>query len=316
MVICRQNINNHLFKVNKKNLLIKFLLLTLSMGVAWGICYLISLTYVSVLYEFIIILVFGGLSAGSIAFLSVYLPAYYAYVFPMFIPVIIYNYLVFNMGRTIFATMFILFILMLLLSAIMNKKLLDKTFQLSQDKETLIYELQITSITDPLTGLYNRRHFEVLLPQELRRAKRNQYPLNLISIDIDNFKLINDNFGHPSGDKVLVSLGSLLTHICKRANDTIFRLGGDEFAAILVNQPLGESVHICHKINNLFKRNLLNDFKSKELAILNQVTLSMGIVNIHFNSSYNMETVINVADKALYQAKKNGKNQIVIEQIH
>ncbi|CAM2840084.1 two component response regulator with GGDEF domain [Legionella steigerwaltii] len=316
-LFCRHIIKNKLYEVKKQYILITFFLLTLVIGIAWGSCYLISLPYVTELYEFIIILVLGGMSAGSIASLSAYLPAYYAYIFPMFLPVIIYNYSVLDIDRTILATMFSLFIVMLIVSARINKNLLDRTFQLSQDRESLIFELQLISITDPLTGLYNRRHFEVLFPQELERAKRNRYPLNLIFMDVDNFKLINDNFGHLYGDKFLIGIGELLNGVCQRANDTIFRLGGDEFAAILANQPLGEALSICRTISNQFRENLLHgDFNMNEQTILEQVTLSMGLVNIHFESSSNIETVISLADKALYQAKKGGKNQIIIEQLH
>lgn len=315
---CRRIIKNNLDPGEKQSILIKFFFLTLLMGIAWGGCYLISLAYVTELYEFIIILVFGGMSAGSVATLSVCLPAYYAYIVPMFLPVIAYNYSVLDMDRALLATMFLLFVVMLLIAAKINMKLLHKTFQLSQERETLIYELQIISITDPLTGLYNRRHFEFLFPLELQRAKRNRYPINLISMDVDNFKLINDNFGHPYGDKFLIGIAELLNSVCQRTNDTLFRLGGDEFAAILANQPLEEALSVCQTINGLFQKKIVHadDSNINDQTILEQVTLSIGIVNIHFDYSSNIETVINLADKALYQAKKGGKNQIIIERLH
>ncbi|HAT8212037.1 TPA: GGDEF domain-containing protein, partial [Legionella pneumophila] len=90
--------------------LLKFFFLTFVMGSIWGTCYFITLPYLNDLHEFIIILVFGGMCAGAIASLSVYLPAYYAYVFPMLIPVIIYNYALLDLDRTILATMFLIFI--------------------------------------------------------------------------------------------------------------------------------------------------------------------------------------------------------------
>ena len=306
---CQKTIKNKLYKEKTQRTLIKFLLLTLIMGITWGSCYFISLPYVTDLHEFIIILVFGGMCAGSIASLSVYLPAYYAYILPMFLPVIIYNYSLFNMDRTILATMFFLFVVMLMISAKINKKLLDKTFQLS-------HKLQVISITDSLTGLYNRRHFEDILPREINRAKRNRYPLNLISIDVDNFKLINDNFGHPYGDNFLINIGKLLTHVCHRANDSLFRLGGDEFAVILTNQSLEETMSLCQLLSTQFISSC-NPVCSNlnEQSIFNKVTLSMGIVNIPSESLSNIEQIINIVDKALYQAKKNGKNQIIIKKL-
>lgn len=315
-VYCVQIIQKKLYEDNKHPILMRYILLTLVMGTAWGSCYFITLPYVTELHEFIIILVFGGMSAGSIASLSVYLPAYYAYILPMFLPIIFYNYSLLETDRTILATMFLFFIVMLIISAKINKKLLDENFLLSQEKDSLIHELQLISITDSLTGLYNRRHFEVILPQELNRAKRNRHSLNLISMDVDNFKLINDNFGHPYGDKVLIHFGELLKNTFKRSNDILLRLGGDEFAAILVNQPLEETLSVCQSINLHFKQSLLRDNNTKELSLLNQVTLSMGIVAIHFKCSSDIEHVITVVDNALYQAKKQGKNQIIVKKLH
>ncbi|HAT2046526.1 TPA: diguanylate cyclase [Legionella pneumophila] len=296
--------------------LLKFFFLTFVMGSIWGACYFITLPYLNDLHEFIIILVFGGMCAGAIASLSVYLPAYYAYVFPMLIPVIIYNYALLDLDRTILATMFLIFIAMLIISAKINNRLLNQNFRLFNEKELLISELKVMTITDSLTGLYNRRYFDTLFPQEFNRARRNQYFLSLVSIDADNFKLINDNLGHPFGDKVLISIADLLKKIFRRSNDILFRLGGDEFAIIIANQPIKDTISICQAIKNPFKTGILNqNCDSNEQLLMSHVTLSIGIVYIHFESSASVEHAITVADKALYQAKKNGKNQIVVKKL-
>lgn len=296
--------------------LLKFFFLTFVMGSIWGACYFITLPYLNDLHEFIIILVFGGMCAGAIASLSVYLPAYYAYIFPMLIPVIIYNYALLDLDRTILATMFLIFIAMLIISAKINNRLLNQNFRLFNEKELLISELKVMTITDSLTGLYNRRYFDTLFPQEFNRARRNQYFLSLVSIDADNFKLINDNLGHPFGDKVLISIADLLKKIFRRSNDILFRLGGDEFAIIIANQPIKDTISICQAIKNPFKTGILNqNCDSNEQLLMSHVTLSIGIVYIHFESSASVEHAITVADKALYQAKKNGKNQIVVKKL-
>ncbi|MFO2459500.1 diguanylate cyclase [Legionella pneumophila serogroup 1] len=296
--------------------LLKFFLLTFVMGSIWGACYFITLPYLNDLHEFIIILVFGGMCAGAIASLSVYLPAYYAYVFPMLLPVIVYNYALLDVDRTMLATMFLIFIAMLIISAKINHRLLNENFRLFNEKELLINELKVMTITDSLTGLYNRRYFDTLFPQEFNRARRNQYFLSLVSIDIDNFKLINDNLGHPFGDKVLISIADLLKKIFRRSNDILFRLGGDEFAIIIANQPIKETISICETIKNPFKtENLNHTYDSNEQLFMSHVTLSIGIAYIHFESSASIEHAITAADKALYQAKKKGKNQIVVKKL-
>lgn len=234
----------------------------------------------------------------------------------MFLPIVIYNFLLFTFNRTLIATLFILFVVMLIVSARINNNLLNTTFKLSREKEFLIRKLQTLSITEPLTGLYNRRNFQILLPQEIARAKRKKYPISLISIDVDNFKLINDNLGHPYGDIFLKSMADLLNKVFQRSNDFLFRLGGDEFAVILSNLTLPETVAACHSMHEQFKKNVLeNEPDLTKQSVLKQVTLSMGLVHIHFKYSSNIETLINIADKALYQAKQQGKNQIVIEDL-
>jgi diguanylate cyclase (GGDEF)-like protein len=231
----------------------------------------------------------------------------------MLIPVIVYNYALLDLDRTILATMFLIFIAMLIISAKINNKLLNQNFRLFNEKELLISELKVMTITDSLTGLYNRRYFDTLFPQEFNRARRNQYFLSLVSIDADNFKLINDNLGHPFGDKVLISIADLLKKIFRRSNDILFRLGGDEFAIIIANQPIKDTISICQAIKNPFKTE--NNYGSNEQLLMSHVTLSIGIVYIHFESSASIEYAITAADKALYQAKKNGKNQIVVKKL-
>ncbi|MCP0913322.1 MULTISPECIES: GGDEF domain-containing protein [Legionella] len=287
--------------------LLSFIVLTFLMGLTWGVGYFIFLPYLAPLPEFIILLVLGGMCAGSIASLSIYMPAFYAYVLSMFIPVIIYNYYLNTFDRILLSSMFLLFILMLIITANINGKMLRKMVALSEDKQVLIEQLSSMSITDPLTGLYNRRYFDKTLKEELNRSKRNKYAFTLVFIDVDNFKIINDNLGHPSGDKFLTHVANVLKATFRRANDTVFRLGGDEFAAILVNTPLENAIAICNKIRDELSLHL----HPKGLEIFSKITLSIGIVSIPHDSITDIEEIISKADQILYQAKKSGKNLII-----
>lgn len=313
-------LQKHLYDKKTRSTLIKFFILTLLMGITWGSCYLIFLPKLHQLQEFIIILVFGGVCAGSIASLSLFMPAYYAYIMPMFLPVIVYNYSLLNVDKTILATMFLLYLVMLSAIATVNKMLVNRTFALSGQKEVLIHELEKISITDSLTGLYNRRHFEEVIHEEFNRAKRNKQPLTLVSIDIDNFKLINDTFGHPFGDEFLISTAKYLKVNFQRANDIVFRLGGDEFAAIISNMSTKEILTLCNKLKENFKQEFISSKKArmrKAHGLFDKVTLSMGIAHIPFNSTslIKIESAVVAADEALYQAKKAGKNKIVLTEI-
>ncbi|QDP72244.1 GGDEF domain-containing protein [Legionella israelensis] len=304
-----------------------FLLFVFLTGLFWGSAYVIFLPYITPFLEVIIILIAGGLCAGSIGSLSVFLLAYYAYLLPIFLPIVTYNFSIFEMERIILAIMFLLFIIMLIIHAHSNAYLLLQTSELSKEKDSLIQKLTYTNkklekyiqklktitITDPLTNLYNRRYFEKVLNHEFKRAKRNDYALNLVFIDIDNFKDVNDTFGHPLGDKLLVYLANLLKQTMRRSNDTVFRLGGDEFAAILANTTLANTLSICKTLSTEFKKakfakkEKLND----EHDLLQQISLSIGVVFIPSEYQKDIENAVIAVDKALYEAKKRGKDQII-----
>jgi len=297
------------------------MLFTALTGLIWGGCYFIFLEQGNQMQELIIILVLGGMAAGALASLSVYLPAYYVYILPMFMPLIIYNFSLLDLDRIIMASMFCLFILMLIVSARLNYGLMLQNFKLEKEKDWLIKKLSVTnsdledsnekllhsieevrtiSITDALTGLYNRRHFNTILNLELERAKRNQHRLNLVLIDIDNFKYVNDTFGHPYGDEFLINIANCLKNCLRRSNDILFRIGGDEFAAILTYISLEEATYICNELQQQFKKDNEHD----------KVSLSIGIISIAPDYKTDIKQIIARADEALYQAKRKGKNQV------
>ncbi|WP_065235472.1 GGDEF domain-containing protein [Legionella brunensis] len=289
-----------------------FICLTFFMGGLWGLCYIFFYSYFSEMHHNVITLVLGGMASGGLASLSIYLPAYYAYLLPMFLPLIIYNVSFLDLDKSILAVMFILFVIMLMITAKVPSQLLHETIILGKEKDKLIDklnkannakdaaidEINRISITDSLTGLYNRRYFDKRLSEELRRAKRINHDFNLILIDVDNFKSINDNFGHPYGDIFLKKLAMALEKTTVRANDATFRIGGDEFAAIIVNSSLKETISLCERIQARFKR-----------YTTEQSSLSIGVVSVPPIPS-DVEKVISAADKMLYLAKKSGKNKI------
>lgn len=292
-----------------------FLFFTCLMGITWGSSYFILLPYLNNTLEGIVLIAFASLSVGAIAALAVYFPAYILYVLPMFLPMMTYNFYLFSFDKVIFALMCVLFIIMIFLTAKVSFRSLHTTFELGREKDILINELtlinlqleesisevRIMSITDSLTGLFNRRYFDMIFNNELKRAKRDEYSVNLVLIDIDNFKYINDSFGHPLGDEFLIYVGDLLTQSLRRPNDTVFRLGGDEFAAVLVNMSAVDVVTFCTVIQQLFNKN--NQYAN--------VTLSMGIICISSMNAMNTQAIITAADRILYQAKKSGKNKII-----
>jgi diguanylate cyclase (GGDEF)-like protein len=312
-------LKNEYYKDNNQISLGGFLVLTLIMGCVWGSCYLLFLPYLTMVHEVVIILILGGMAAGSATSLSAYLPAYYAFILPMFLPPILYNFSFFQLERSILASMFLLFVIMVGLIAKINNRLLERIFQLNSQKDYLISqlsvfnkklessneEIRVMSITDSLTGLFNRRYFDNSLLQQINKAKQNRYPIGLILIDIDNFKFINDTHGHPYGDSYLIYVATVLKKSIRRTNDILVRLGGDEFAAILTNMSVAEVSALCELIRSEFAKGNKHP----------NVTLSIGIICIEPGNCDELKNIISVADKLLYQAKEKGKNQTVSQVI-
>ena len=164
------------------------------------------------------------------------------------------------------------------------------------------------SVRDPLTGLFNRRYMQETLAQEQHRATRNQTQLAVIMIDIDHFKRVNDQFGHDGGDAVLGALaGFLRNHV--RRSDIVCRYGGEEFALILSPSTTEGAVQRAEKIRAAIGK-LKIHHANQDLGV---ITLSLGVAIFPDNAS-DSASIIKAADVALYQAKHQGRNRVVVSQ--
>jgi diguanylate cyclase (GGDEF)-like protein len=161
------------------------------------------------------------------------------------------------------------------------------------------------AITDSLTGLYNLRYFRAQIDLELELADRLAHKLTLMMLDVDNFKLFNDRYGHPEGDKVLATLGRIMSS-CVREKDVPCRYGGEEFAIILPGGQNSTAVEIYERINVELARHSFGAEGEKA----GRVTLSIGVAEHIFGEG--AETLLQRADQALYEAKARGRNQIII----
>ena len=166
-------------------------------------------------------------------------------------------------------------------------------------------EFQLMSITDPLTGLPNRRYLEERLTEELNRSKRYDYPMSFLMIDIDDFKSYNDNNGHQAGDLALQITGHCLKAALRSA-DIASRYGGEEFCILLPQTSVAEAGVIADRIRH---RVSTTHFPHGKAQPLGRVSISIGVATYStiVNSA---ETVIAAADRALYQAKSLGKDRV------
>lgn len=165
-------------------------------------------------------------------------------------------------------------------------------------------ELQEQVIRDPLTGLYNRRYLNEILTRELARATRENYPISLALIDIDDFKHVNDAYGHPAGDSVLQRFAKQLLNQT-RVEDTVYRYGGEEFLVLLPNCAGANAMKIVEKWRSSFQRTNI----SYKIGITG-ITISCGIAEFPTDGGTG-EELIATADQFLYHAKATGKNRVV-----
>ena len=169
--------------------------------------------------------------------------------------------------------------------------------------EELLKRLEKMSITDALTGLYNRRHFEDVVVAEFERFKRYNIPFSCMMIDVDKFKAINDLCGHDVGDTVLKSVAHLIQGQV-RGVDTVSRYGGDEFVVLLA-QLRGESAE--RVAFRMLSAANMRDYQAVD-GRLSKITLSIGISGVPDADLKTIDQLVKSADQALYKAKNSGRN--------
>jgi diguanylate cyclase (GGDEF)-like protein len=167
-------------------------------------------------------------------------------------------------------------------------------------------ELEKLSISDPLTGLFNRRHFNATLEREWYAAARNRYPLALIYLDIDYFKPYNDNYGHGAGDRCLQKIGEALKDNVRRAQDLFARYGGEEFVVLLPRASQDQAHDMAENIRQTIEKMTIPHAHSN---VADHITVSLGVAGMVPNAELKPDHLLDLADRALYTAKEAGRNQ-------
>ena len=197
-------------------------------------------------------------------------------------------------------------------AALLQSKYLRSQQDLASSSRALVDavdRLQDISIRDGLTGIYNRRHFDDVLLSEWKRSIRTQKPLSLLLIDVDNFKKLNDRYGHPEGDECLRKIAEQLSKILRRSTDTLARYGGEEFVAILPETTKESAQSIADAMRVSVEELKIKNEVSKAARV---VTVSIGVCSENAMLSRPAEELLNAADAALYRAKKQGRNRVQV----
>ncbi|NLK00123.1 MAG: diguanylate cyclase, partial [Clostridia bacterium] len=183
-----------------------------------------------------------------------------------------------------------------------TKELNDANQKLQKANE----ELEKLSVMDCLTGVYNRRGFGDLLQRYWKICSRERLPLAVIMIDIDNFKVFNDTYGHLAGDQSLRSVAQVIDNMVQRPGDFSARFGGEEFIVMLYNTTEEGAAVVAEKI-----RSQVEGLRIENEELSTFITVSLGAAAMTPNEDMEPCSLINAADQALYRAKKDGKNTVV-----
>ena len=184
-----------------------------------------------------------------------------------------------------------------------NEELAD----VNQKLAAVVQELERLALTDELTGLLNRRAFRERLGLESRRSARTGQAFGLLALDLDHFKRVNDTWGHPTGDRVLSELASLLEHHL-RSTDLVARTGGEEFSVLLLDTDEEATMRVAEKLRSRVREHLFRDVEGQPIG---RLTVSVGVA-IRPQHGDDEELLVRRADAALYVAKEAGRDRVVV----
>jgi len=169
--------------------------------------------------------------------------------------------------------------------------------------------LQYENVTDHLIGIHNRRYLDRRTDEEISRARRYDTQLSLLLLDIDHFKIVNDNYGHQIGDRVLMSLGQMLFREV-RDTDIVARYGGEEIAVLAPQTSVASAIELAERLRRSVEKSIMvpaNEYEKRQAIT---ITVSIGVAGLD-KEIVDHQSLIHRADKALYGAKQQGRNRVV-----
>jgi len=211
--------------------------------------------------------------------------------------------------NNVFAVIIILYFIYLCTLGFRSNKEYLRAFQIELMLEHQRAELEKTNKIDPLTHLYNRGYFNTAYEHQWNNGIRNQHQQSLLLIDVDNFKFVNDTYGHLFGDQCLISIAKTIQDTVQRKTDIAARFGGEEFIVLLSDTSTKEALFIAEAMREKI---------ADHAFVLNKttvnITISIGVASLVPKSSIHPNQLIENADKCLYQAKNEGRNKVCFKE--
>ncbi|WP_456415418.1 diguanylate cyclase domain-containing protein [Thiolapillus sp.] len=262
----------------------------------------------------LLVIVLGGLVAGSLGSHSYYYPNFLLFAIPEFLPLTAKLLLMEDDSYTLIALMMSLFMLLNLYYSKKYANMIEHSIRLQFANDALLQKLQASnrelheySYTDPLTGIGNRRQFDMDFEQTWQSASTTKAPVCLILMDVDHFKAYNDAYGHPQGDQVLKKIALVLLQVCEKykVRGRPMRIGGEEFA-LLLKGDLELAANTAEVI-----REAVSNMKA-DAGVDRVVTASFGVAMAHPAEGETRTALFRAADEALYKAKTAGRNCVIV----
>ncbi len=286
-------------------------------GSIWGAAWLILLPVSDPMYNVVAVTWIIGLTAASVSAYIAHLRSLLAFFVPVDAPGLAQLVAIGGRLHLGLALVVVIYIIVALRALIpINRSMIRAiglNFKLEEEireRQRVEIQLRELSLRDGLTGLSNRRHFDSTLDIELQRAQRHSQPLSLVLMDIDDFKLFNDTYGHVEGDECLRRLSALIEGAVKRTGDLAARYGGDELALILPDADAEDARRITEGMRQGVY-DLAIPHESSSVEGCDRITISAGIATMMPDRDSVAADLVVLADEALYSAKRSGRNRTV-----
>ena len=275
--------------------------LTCISGSLYGILAFFFFSSEHPLHQILVILLSGGMGAAAVGTHSVDRITYQTFLFPAVVPLIIRSYLEGTEVHMIVSAMLCLLILIMLRAANQSKKIMIDNIYMSQS-------LRYRATHDSLVDLLNREEFQKEYHRLMSFSASTPSTISLIFIDLDNFKSLNDKFGHQAGDKALIKISEIIRS-CIRQSDIAARFGGDEFMILIQSDSVEQASVVAEKV-------LIRIAHFQETFLEEDLLFGASIgIGYSKDRTCPFESLLKAADKACYQAKKDGKGKTCIEEV-